>query len=110
MLCLTLVTQYEAFGQTEFDLEPTQSMLLTGKGPGQDGANNPFAGQDCYAIVENLGNSEFSVQIQQDGKIIETVSIAGKEERKVTLLKGYELYLDSNAKGKAKVDFEPMAP
>ena len=56
---LTLMTKYDTFAQTEFELKPSQSMLMTGKGPGQDGTINPFDGQDCYAIVENNGKREF---------------------------------------------------
>ena len=110
MLGLILFTQLDAFTQTEFVLRPSQSMLMTGKGPGQDGAINQFAGKDCYAIVENIGKDEFSIRIQKNGKIIETVSVTQREEKKVTLLKGYELYIDTDTQGKfkARVDFEEM--
>lgn len=110
ILGLTIFTQYQSFAQTEFDLDPLQSMLMTGKGPGQDGAINPFAGQDCYAIVENMGKNEFSIRIQQNGEILDTVPVSKHEKKKVKLLKGHELYLDAEAQGKvrAKVDFEQM--
>jgi hypothetical protein len=104
------LTQYETYAQNEFELEPSQSMLMTGKGTGQDGAINPYYGENCYAIVENLGKSDFSIRIQQKGKIIETIPISSREVKKVKLLKGYELYFDSNSKEKvnAKLDFEKM--
>lgn len=112
MLCLTFLTQYEAAAQTEFQLDPSQSMLMTGKGPGQDGAINPFLGEDCYAIVENAGKQAFSIRVQQNGEIVETLRIAGKEEKKVTLRRGYEMYFDTDRKGKvkARVGFEKMHP
>ncbi len=44
LLSLILFTSIDAFTQTTFELEPSQSMLITGKGPGQDGTINPFAG------------------------------------------------------------------
>lgn len=103
-----LVTQYETFAQDEFELKPSQSMLMTGKGPGQDATINPYDGQNCYAIVENIGKKEFSIRIQENGKILESIPILKGEVKKVTLLKGLELYLDSNSKAKARVNFQKM--
>ena len=110
LLCLTLLSQHESFAQTEFELEPSQSMLMTGKGPGQDATINPYEGQNCYAIVENFGKMEFSIRVQRRGKIIKTIPISKGEVKKVLLLKGQELYLDSNSKGKvkARVDYVKM--
>ena len=110
ILCVTLFTQYETFAQAEFELKPSQSMSITGKGPGQDATKNPYDGQNCYAIVENIGKGEFSIRTQQNGKIIESIPIKKGVIKKVKLLKGYELYLDTNSKGKAKakVEFEKM--
>lgn len=101
-------TQFEIHAQAEFELDPNQSMSITGKGPGQDAAKNPFDGQNCFAIIENIGKMEFSIRTQQNGKIVETIPIKKGEIKKVKLLKGYELYLDSNSKAKAKVEFEKM--
>lgn len=102
--------QFEVIAQTEFVLEPSQSMIMTGKGPGQDGTINPYIGQNCYAIVRNIGNRQFSIRIQQNGKVIEEISIQKGELKKVKLKKGYELYLDPNPEGKAKasVDYEKI--
>jgi hypothetical protein len=110
ILFVTLFTQYETFAQAEFELKPSQSMSITGKGPGQDATKNPYDGQNCYAIVENIGKGEFYIRMQQNGKIIESIPIKKGEIKKVKLLKGYELYLDTNSKGKAKakVEFEKM--
>jgi hypothetical protein len=110
LLCLTCFAQYGAFAQVEFELKPSQSMSITGKGPGQDATKNPYDGQNCFAIIENIGKREFSIRTQQNGKIIETIPIKKGEIKKVELLKGYELYLDTNSKGKAKakVEFEKM--
>lgn len=107
---LILLAQYNSFAQTEFELKPSQNMLMTGKGPGQDGALNPYYGQNCVAIVENIGKSDFSIRIQQKGKIIETIPISSNEVKRVKLLKGHELYLDSNPKEKlnVKLNFEKM--
>ncbi|GAA4812085.1 hypothetical protein GCM10023330_19170 [Litoribaculum gwangyangense] len=83
---------------------------MTGKGPGQDGTINPYIGQNCYAIVRNIGDRQFSIRVQQDGKIIEEISILKGELKKVKLIKGYELYLDPNPEGiaKASVDYEKI--
>jgi len=94
--------------QTEFTLEPSQSMIMTGKGPGQDATINPFSDQDCIAIVENIGAREFSIRIQFEGEIMEEIIIKAGETKKVKLLKAYQLYLDPNPKGiaKARVSYQ----
>lgn len=109
-LALAFLSTFDAFAQSEFELKASQSMLMTGKGAGQDGAINPFYGQDCYAMVENLGDSGFSIRIQQAGEIIEIIPVYSREVKKVRLYKGYELYLDANPKEKIRLrlDFEKI--
>ncbi|XLS29608.1 hypothetical protein ACJD0Z_02025 [Flavobacteriaceae bacterium M23B6Z8] len=102
ILTLTLLTSQELLAQTEFELEPSQSMLMTGKGPGQDATINPYDGQDCLAIVQNMGARSFSVRIQEKGKLINEISVLKGETKKIKLLAGYELYLDPNPEGKTK--------
>ena len=101
-ISLILLTQFEMKAQTEIVLEPSQSMIMTGKGSGQDATVNPYDGQDCFALVKNIGKRTFTIRVQEDGKIIEEISILEGELKKVKLLKGYELYLDPNPKGTAK--------
>ena len=110
LLCAVFFTQYDLSAQAEFELNPSQSMSITGKGPGQDATKNPYDGQNCFAIVQNIGKREFSIRTQQNGTIIEIIPIKNGETKKVKLLVGYELYLDTNSKGKAnaKVAFEKM--
>ena len=109
-IAVILLIQLDVTAQTEFVLEPSQSMIMTGKGPGQDATINPYEGKDCFAIIENIGKREFSIRIQQQGKVIREIPILKGERKKVTLLKDYELYLDPNPKGiaKASVDYEKM--
>ncbi|WP_054557706.1 hypothetical protein [Croceitalea dokdonensis] len=109
-ISLIFLLQLRVTAQTELVLVPSQSMIMTGKGPGQDGTINPFFGQDCYALVENIGNRTFSIRIQQDGKIIEEIDIAKGELKKVKLNKGAELYLDPNPDGiaRALVNYEKI--
>ena len=101
---------FEAKAQTEFVLEPSQSMLMTGKGTGQDATINPYFGEECFAIIKNIGKRMFSIRVQQDGKIIEEISILNGDIKKIYLYKGYELYLDPNPKGisKASVDYKKI--
>ncbi len=109
-ITLILLCQLKSQGQTYFTLEPSQAMLMTGKGPGQDGSINPYAGQICFAIIENTGKYDLSVRIQENGKLIETIPLKSKELIKKKLLKGYELYIDSNPKEKVevKIDYESI--
>ena len=79
--CLICLSHFQAKAQTEFVLEPSQSMIMTGKGPGQDGTINPYFGQDCYAIIKNIGNREFYIRVQQDDKIIEEIATTRTTER-----------------------------
>lgn len=111
LVCITLCSHGVLHAQTIFELEPSQSMLMTGKGPGQDATINPFEGEDCYGIIQNIGERSFSIRIQQQGEIVEELTITKGETKKVTLLKGYELYLDPNPSGrsKAKVSYEKIA-
>ena len=88
--------------QTVFELNSNQSMLMFGKGPGQDATINPYQGEDCYAIVKNLGDQVFSVRIQQKGQLLEITPVKANETKKIRLLVGYELYLDTESKNTAK--------
>lgn len=108
--CLFLFTFNQAFSQDEFELDSSQSMLMTGKGEGQDGTINPYAGQDCYAVVENFGANEFSVRIQQKGKVLELIPVKANETKKIKLLKGQELYFDYELEGtaKARIHYEKL--
>lgn len=110
LLFLMSAVSFTLKAQTEFTLEPSQSMIMTGKGVGQDATINPYFGQDCYAIIENIGKRSFSARIQQSGKIVEEISILESETKKVILLKGYELYLDPNPDGiaKARVGYQKI--
>ena len=109
-LTLTFLVHHETVAQDDFELEPYQTMLMTGKGPGQDGSINPYYGQDCYAIVENIGVGEFSIRIQRNGEIIRTLPVKKGELMKLRLLKDHRLYFDAEAKDKVKVrlDYEPI--
>ncbi len=111
LVSLVFLAYFEMTAQTEFLLDTSQSMIMTGKGAGQDATINPYFGQDCYAIVKNIGKRKFSIRVQQQGEIIEVISILQGELKEVKLLKDYELYLDPNPKGttKASVDYKKIS-
>jgi len=85
---------FNSSAQTFFELDGQQSMLMTGKGPGQDATINPFEGEDCYVLVQNLGAELFSVRIQYKGEVVELTKVHPSQTKKIKLLMGQELYLD----------------
>ncbi|AZQ43904.1 hypothetical protein [Nonlabens ponticola] len=111
LILLTIISvafMTSATAQTEFELEPTQSMIMTGKGPGQDATINPYTGQDCIAVIENIGKREFSIRIQKQGKVIKTIAVKKGKTKKINLLKDQELYLDTQVKTRARVSYEAL--
>ena len=111
LIVLAFCFQSEVYAQSIFELDGSQSMLMTGKGPGQDATINPFQGEDCYAIIENLGNELFSVRIQQQGEIVKIIAVKPKKKKKIKLLSGQELYLDSETKSstQARVSYQDLS-
>lgn len=106
LLFSILLFQNPLFSQEYFELNPSQSMLMTGKGQGQDAINNPYPDQDCIAVVENIGENTFSIRIQSKGKIIQIIPIEPETIKHVKLSKGFELYLDTDFKSRALVKIE----
>ena len=89
-----------------FELSPNQSMSITGKGPGQDAAVNPYSGTNSIGVVENIGGKAFVVRIQKGENILEMTAIQPNQMIEFELLEGYELYFDSDYKTKDKVNFK----
>lgn len=106
LLFILLIGQSCASNESIFELSPAQSMSITGLEIGQDAANNPYVNGSSLGKIKNIGKSSFTIRIQNDGVIIESIDINPKETKEVILLKGHELYLDSASKGKAQVLFE----
>ena len=104
----TFLFSYTGFSQTVLDLDPSQSMLVTGKGKGQDGAINPFSNGNSIAIVENVGDNVFTLRVQMDGEIVHTMDVQSGNTEAVKLMKGYELYIDNDQRGKASIKFEAL--
>lgn len=105
---LLLLLALTACGSNEsiFELDPNQSMLMTGKGPGQDAAINPYSDQKSIAVVCNLGDTLFSVRIQQEGSILQDTALLPGATKEFILEPGVELYLDSEQKSRSKVTFK----
>ena len=110
ILILVVWFQTEIMAQDIFELDQGQSMLMTGKGPGQDATINPFQGVDCFVVIENLGQELISARIQKNGKLISITPVASLKREKIKLLADQELYLDSETKNtaKARVSYEKI--
>ncbi|XOV66510.1 MAG: hypothetical protein ACFHU9_12860 [Fluviicola sp.] len=101
------VGSYAACAQvTTIDLESSQSMCITGKGPGQDGAINPYNDGPSTAVVKNLSDDPFNVRLQKDGVILRTIAVEGKTTKEIPLEIGEEMYFDSTMPTKVRVKFK----
>jgi len=96
-----------SFAQTVIELDPQQSMLMTGKGPGQDAVINKYAGELCIVRVKNIGKQPVFVRIQLKGTIIHNSELDPRQRKEFKLDKSYELYLDSELATKVRVSFKP---
>ena len=105
LLCLPFLAMAQS-DDSVFELKPDQSMLMLGKGPGQDAAINPYNHSESMAIVTNLGAHPFNVRVQWKGEVIQMIAVAPNEQQTIELYEGYELYLDSTLKGKARLVFQ----
>ena len=111
ILLFVLLFALQSYAQKDdniFELKPSQGMIITGKGAGQDAAINPYNDKNSIAVIKNLGKNSFSIRIEYQGKITQR-ELKPNTTTKVALQKGSELYLDSELKGKAKVDFKKGA-
>lgn len=95
---------------TTIELESSQSMCITGKGPGQDGAINPYTGSPSTAIVTNLGEERFNVRIQKNAEILRTISVSGSATEEIALNIGEEMYFDSTLPTNVKIAFREGIP
>ncbi len=95
-----------AFSQDIIEIQASQSMSISGKGPGQDAALNPYYPEDSIGVVQNVGGNSFSVRIQKNGEILRTIEIKPRQTKEIKLLKGQELYFDADLPAKAKVNFK----
>ena len=106
IMLLTAGTVCTSQTKTEFSFEPDQSMCITGKGAGQDGAINPYYGSDSVAIVENKGETNFFVRIKDPKGVSTSSEISAGTTKKIVLLKGAVLFIDTDDKALANITFE----
>jgi|GEM_PF-91097 len=89
--------------QVYFDVAPGQSMLMHGKGPGQDATINPFDGEDCEVIIDNLGAVQVNVRVQFKGNIIQNTVVSAGTKSRISLPAKHELYIDGTAEELASI-------
>ncbi|MBX2845672.1 MAG: hypothetical protein KTR13_05595 [Saprospiraceae bacterium] len=83
------------------------SMCVTGKGPGQDAAINPYAGEASVAIVKNIGDTPFQIRhTNNNQEIIELLPIGPGEKINVQLGATDHMYFDSESPYDTKVAFK----
>ena len=87
------------------ELGDNQSMGITGKGPGQDGAINPYSAEESYALVSNLGKNEFSVRIQNGREVLRAVPVKPGQTKRIDLAKNEQVYFDSDLPTKTQIEF-----
>jgi len=116
-------TDLDIQSRNKFVLKPSESYLMFGKGPGQDGAINPFSNyvkassgrvissKDCFVTIKNTGISNFTLRIQKSNvnSVVELIPIQINEVRTLELYAGYELYTDANSEEMASFEvlFKP---
>ena len=106
LVLIFFISYSYSIAQSTFELSPNQSMSITGKGPGQDAAINPYLDKTSIAVIQNLGKNAFDVRVQNKEQFIEITEIKPGEMREIKLLQGFELYLDSEEEGKADIKFK----
>ncbi len=110
-LGLLLLSSSVLYGQDSIEFESNQSMCISGKGAGQDGAINPYLGQDCYAIVKNKGVDTFTVRVEKgERNIIQSFDIKKNQIKKILLKKDMVLYIDTDIieNAIAEISFEAI--
>lgn len=90
------------------ELGSSQSMCISGKGPGQDGAINPNWNGASIAIVKNLGDERFNLRIEKDGNIIRNIAVTGQSTKEIELAEGEVMYFDTTMPTKVKVKFKEV--
>lgn len=99
---LFALQSYAQKDESIFELAPSQSMIITGKGA----AVNPYMNGNSIAVIKNLGKNSFTIRVEYQGNLFQTRVLEAGKATMVSLRQGSELYLDTDLKGKAKVDFK----
>ncbi|SHI64043.1 hypothetical protein SAMN04488508_102261 [Aquimarina spongiae] len=94
--------------KTTLELDPSQSMGITGIGPGQDAVINPYFGYDSFIIIKNRGENPFGVRIQNNGEIIKRTDVAPATTARFKLNGKDRVFFDATSKSVAVVRFEAI--
>jgi hypothetical protein len=105
-ILILLVGQSCSTSAELIELEEGQSMLILGKGAGQDALENPFEGESTVAIVNNRSRSSILARVITRDGTTGSNPIRPKRKRSLVILPGSELYLDSPVKSKVKITFK----
>lgn len=108
MICFACITSY---AQDTIKFESNQSMCISGKGAGQDGAINPYLGEDCYAIVKNKSIDKFTIRVEKgERNIAQSFDIEKNQTKKILLKKDMVLYIDTDIieSAIAEISFEAI--
>ncbi|MAM28010.1 MAG: hypothetical protein CMC13_03225 [Flavobacteriaceae bacterium] len=108
IVVIMLVFQIDTNAQEVLELDPGQSMCISGKGKGQDGAINPFMETGSVAIVKNLGENQFSIRVEYEGKVKEKIRLDPSRITRVILPKSHVMYFDNKLKTKTEVSFRAL--
>ena len=106
ILITALLTVSCSSNKATFELSPNQSMCMTGKGLGQDGAINPFFGELSFAIIKNKSHRPLGIRIQEGEKVILIQEIEQKSIDKLKLEPNQQLYFDSQYGNKVVLSFK----
>lgn len=109
ILLFAMVFALQSYAQKDesiFELAPSQSLSITGKGLGEAAAVNPYKNGNSIAVIKNLGKNKFTIRVEYQGKLFQTRVLEANKTTKIALRQGSELYLDSDLVAKAKVDFK----
>ncbi|WP_378173433.1 hypothetical protein [Aquimarina sp. SS2-1] len=111
ILFFVFLFQHTVFAQLKSVIEigTNESMSIAGKGPGQDAVNNPYLGEDSNAIIENIGQNEFTIRIQEKEKIVKMTPLKSGQTKEFLILKNQQLYFDSNLKTTVKIAFKQIS-
>ena len=105
-LLTTIITVSCSSSKSMIELSPNQSMCMTGKGPGQDGAINPYYGELSFAIIKNKSDRPLGIRIQEGEKVILIKEIEQKSKAEIRLESNQQLYFDSQYGNKVSLSFK----
>jgi len=107
-LLALLILSMASFAQQKdvINLEASQSMGISGQGPGRDGAINPYQDGDSVAIVENQSEHPFSVRTRDINDRVTTIEIPAMKTVEINLPYGTRMYFDTEKPTKTAVSFK----